>query len=385
MRVPFYIVVSSILLTGCVSTIKPSISQEPFGTLSSGEQATLYHLENSKGHYVDVTDYGCRIVRICVPDKKDLMDDVIVGYGSLGEFETGVERFFGAVLGRYANRIEDATFSVDGKTYHLTPNEKFGERSGHLHGGIMGFDRVMWKGETISNSDKVGIRFSRTSPSGEEGYPGNLDCSVTYWWDNNDVLRIEYKATTDSTTVICMSNHSYFNPKGQSGGSVLDLQLFVDADWYSQNNERYVPDKILSVEGSPFDQRVRGTKINHGLDIPNKQLELMKGYSVCWTLNRRKLDPDNRELAFAADVYDENTGRYIEVWTSEPSLLVYTGRGLNSKSVGKDGKPMEKFGGMILETIHSPNSPNIKELCDGVILRPGETYKSETEYRFGVR
>ena len=219
------------ILTACTSQIT-NVSVEPFGTLSTGEPVTLYRLTNETGASMEVIDYGCRVVRICVPDRNGRIDDVVVGYGDITSFETGSERFFGALIGRYGNRIGNASFPLDGDTVHLTPNETLGGRPGHLHGGTKGFDRVMWQGKPLLEADRAGVRFSRLSPDGEEGYPGNLACTVTYWWTKDDVCRIEYEAATDKPTVVNLSNHTYFNLKGQNGGYVMDHELQVEADHY---------------------------------------------------------------------------------------------------------------------------------------------------------
>ena len=363
------------ILTACTSQIT-NVSVEPFGTLSTGEPVTLYRLTNETGASMEVIDYGCRVVRICVPDRNGRIDDVVVGYGDITSFETGSERFFGALIGRYGNRIGNASFPLDGDTVHLTPNETLGGRPGHLHGGTKGFDRVMWQGKPLLEADRAGVRFSRLSPDGEEGYPGNLACTVTYWWTKDDVCRIEYEAATDKPTVVNLSNHTYFNLKGQNGGYVMDHELQVEADHYFRNTAQYVPDgAMLPVEDTPFDMR-SPHRIDYAIDSPNRQLHIMRGFSVCWAL--RNYDGS---LAKAADLYSPRSGRGVETWTTEPGLLTYTGRGLNGQMIGKNGIPLEKFGGMLLETLHFADSPNRPDF-PATILRPGERYHSVTEFRF---
>ena len=363
------------ILTACTSQIT-NVSVEPFGTLSTGEPVTLYRLTNETGASMEVIDYGCRVVRICVPDRNGRIDDVVVGYGDITSFETGSERFFGALIGRYGNRIGNASVPLDGDTVHLTPNETLGGRPGHLHGGTKGFDRVMWQGKPLLEADRAGVRFSRLSPDGEEGYPGNLACTVTYWWTKDDVCRIEYEAATDKPTVVNLSNHTYFNLKGQNGGYVMDHELQVEADHYFRNTAQYVPDgAMLPVEDTPFDMR-SPHRIDYAIDSPNRQLHIMRGFSVCWAL--RNYDGS---LAKAADLYSPRSGRGVETWTTEPGLLTYTGRGLNGQMIGKNGIPLEKFGGMLLETLHFADSPNRPDF-PATILRPGERYHSVTEFRF---
>ena len=363
------------LLTACTPRT-PDVTTEPFGTLSTGEPVTLYRLSNGTGSSMEVIDYGCRVVRICVPDRNGRIDDVVVGYGDITSFETGSERFFGALIGRYGNRIGGASFPLDGDTVYLTPNETLGGRPGHLHGGTKGFDRVMWRGEPLLEADRAGVRFSRLSPDGEEGYPGNLACTVTYWWTKDDVCRIEYEAATDKPTVVNLSNHTYFNLKGQNGGYVMDHELQVEADHYFRNTAKYVPDgAMLPVEDTPFDMR-SPHRIDYAIDTPDPQLQIMRGFSVCWALRSQ-----TGELARAADLYSPRSGRGVETWTTEPGLLTYTGRGLNGRMIGKNGVPLEKFGGMLLETIHFADSPNRPDF-PSTVLRPGERYHSVTEFRF---
>ena len=365
-------------LVACLSSGAPKVETEPFGSLSTGQPVTLYRMTNTQGASVEVIDYGCRVVRICVPDRAGRLSDVVVGYGDIASFESGSERFFGALIGRYANRINGARFELDGDTVSLTANEMLEGKPVHLHGGIQGFDRVMWRGEPLREASRSGVRFTRLSPDGEEGYPGNLDCTVTYWWTEDNVLRIEYEAETDAPTIVNLSNHTYFNLKGADGGSVMDHVLRVNADLYLQNNAQFVPEgPALPVEGTPFDMR-EPHRLDYALEIPNRQIEIMKGFSVCWVL-RNQTDT----LAAAADLYDPESGRSVEVWTTEPGLLTYTGRSLNEKMIGKDRKPLYPFAGMLLETLHFADSPNRPDFPT-TVLRPGEHYRSVTEFRFRV-
>ena len=325
---------------------------------------------------MEVIDYGCRVVRICVPDRNGVIADIVPGYDDIRDFETGSERFFGALIGRYGNRIANASFPLDGDTVRLTANECLAGCPGHLHGGTKGFDRVMWQAEPLVEADRAGVRFTRLSPDGEEGYPGNLACTVTYWWTKDDVCRIEYEAETDRPTVVNLSNHTYFNLKGQNGGYVMDHVMQVEADRYFRNTAQYVPDgAMLPVEDTPFDMRAPH-RIDYAIDTPDPQLQIMRGFSVCWVLRSQ-----TGELARAADLYSPRSGRGVETWTTEPGLLTYTGRGLNERMIGKNGVPLEKFGGMLLETLHFADSPNRPDF-PSTVLRPGERYRSVTEFRF---
>lgn len=353
-----------------------SVVSEPFGELSSGVGTTLFTVRNPSGASMSLLDYGARIVSINMPDRSGGLGDVIVGYGDLADFENG-DRFIGPVIGRYANRIDGASFTLDGEYYALAANEEYSGIPVQCHGGPEGFDRFVWDAEIVRDNGCAGVRFSRLSPDGEQGFPGNLRCSVTYWLTEDNTVRAEYAAVTDKPTIVNLSNHSYFNLKGNEGGYVMDHLLTVMADTCVQNNLRYCPDILLLVEDTPFDFS-EAHRIDYRLDMPNRQLEIMRGMSVCWKV--RDWDGTLRQ---AADLYDPVSGRGVETWTTEPALLVYTGRGLNGSYRGKYG-PLTQFGGMLLETIHFADSPN-QPRFPSTVLRPGETYRSATEWRFYSR
>ena len=371
-RIGLFIIASAILLS--CSDNRPSSTSEDFGTLSTGGKTSLITLRNSSGASMTLTDYGARIVSINVPDRNGKLDDVVVGYGDIESFEKGKERFMGCVIGRFGNRIDGASFCIDGQRYDVVANEQFDGQSVQCHGGFQGFDRFVWEYELLNEENRAGVRFHRLSPDGEEGFPGNCDCYVTYWWTNDNVCRIEYRATTDKPTVVNLSNHTYFNLKGSDGGYVMDHLLTVEADTSVQNNTHFCPDILLPVEGSPFDFR-EPHRVDYRLDMPNRHLEIMHGMSACW-----KLRDWDGTLRRAADLYERRSGRGVETWTTEPALLTYTGRGLSESIVGKYG-PLEKYGAMLLETIHFPDSPN-QPRFPSTVLRPGGEYVSVTEWRF---
>lgn len=355
------------------------VTCKSFGTLSDGTPTQIYRLVNSSGASMEVTDYGCRVVRISVPDRNGKIDDVVQGCGDIRTFEIGKERFFGPVIGRFGNRIDGGKFTLDGVEYKLNANEKFDGEPVICHGGVNGFDRKVWNSEPLVEKHRVGVRFTRLSPDGEEGFPGNMNCTVTYWWSDDNAFRIEYEATTDKPTVVNLSNHTYFNLKGQDGGYVMDHILKVDADRYFPNNSHFVPKGGAEpVAGTPFDMR-EPHRVDYAIDTPNEHFITMRGFSVCWFLNKPL-----GQFGKAADLYEPRCGRGVETWTTEPGLLTFTARSFNEKMIGKNGKPMEKFGGMLLETIHFPDSPNRPDL-PSTVLRPGETYRSTTEYRFYAR
>lgn len=363
-------------LASCGRQERQSVFTEYFGDLSSGEKVSLYHLKNSSGASLTLCDYGARVVSIKVPDRNGVLADVVVGPGSIEAFEKG-DRFFGCIIGRYGNRINHAAFTLDGKKYFLNANEYFDGEPVQCHGGSDGFDRHLWNGEIVKESGKVSVRFNYLSPDGEQGFPGNLDVSVSYFLEDDNSVRIVYEATTDKPTVVNLSNHSYFNLRGAERGSyVMEELLQVNADTCVQNNSHFCPDILLSVEGTPFDFR-EPHRVDYRIDMPSKQLQIMHGMSACW-----KLRSWDGTLRNAATLYDPVSGRGVEVWTTEPALLTFTGRSFSREAYpyGKYG-PIDKFTGMLLETIHFPDSPN-QPRFPSTVLRPGEKYHSETVFHF---
>ena len=326
---------------------------------------------------MDVTDFGCRIVRICMPDREGKIDEVVVGYGDLESFEKK-DRFLGPVIGRFGNRIDHASFVLDGVRYDVDANESFGGEPVQCHGGRKGFDQFVWQGEGLVEEGRVGVRFYRLSPDGEQGFPGNMQAYVTCWLTDENVVKLEYDATTDKPTVVNLSNHTYFNLRGSEGCYVMEHLLQVEADTCVQNNAHFCPDKLLHVQGTPFDFRTP-QRVDYRIDMPNEHLCIMKGMSACWVIR----DWDGT-LRRAADLYDKKSGRGVETWTTEPTLLTFTGRTFNAEGYNGKYGPIEKFGGMLLETIHFPDSPN-QDRFPSTVLRPGEQYHSETEYRFYTR
>ena len=366
------------VLSLCAGCKTASVTETCFGTLSTGENVTLWHIENSSGAYLEVIDYGCRVVKIVMPDRAGRMDDVVVGYGDLETFEQK-DRFFGCVIGRYGNRINHASFTLDGVKYEIDANENLDGIPVQCHGGAEGFDQFMWQGEVLKEENRQGVRFYRLSPDGEQGYPGNLEAYVTYWLSEDNVVTMEYEARTDKPTVVNLSNHTFFNLKGSEQSYVMDHIMQVEADTCVQNNLQYCPDLLLSVEGTPFDFR-EPHRIDYRIDMPNEHLRIMKGMSACWAI--RDWDGSLRK---AVDLYDKKTGRGVETWTTEPSILTYTGRAFSAEKQPKAKYgPIDKFAGMLLETIHFPDSPN-QDRFPSTVLRPGETYHSQTEYRFYAR
>lgn len=372
----FFVLASLLVSLYSCSDASLSVREEVFGTLSDGSVAKLYILSNSSGSSLSVSDYGARIVSLFMPDREGKMEDVIVGPGDFATFEKAEsERFFGCILGRYANRINHASFILDGAECELEANENWEGIPVHCHGGSQGFDRFLWEGKVLEGSGRVGVKMHRLSPEGESGFPGNCDCFVTYWLTEDNMVELDYEASTDASTVINLSNHSFFNLHGARFGSyVMEQHLQVEADSCIQNNSQMCPELILPVEGTPFDFR-EPHRVDYRIDQPSRQLELMHGMSACWCI--RNWDGTLRK---AADLYDPRSGRGVETWTTEPALLTYTARGFNGSLIGKYG-PVEKFTGMCLETMHYADSPNQKRF-PSTVLRPGQTFRSTTQWRF---
>lgn len=367
------VIAIAFLVCGCSSS--PDVTVEDFGFLSTGEKVHKYTMKNPSGASVSVSDYGARYLSICVPDRSGKMDDVVVGFDDVASYEAGRKcyRFMGCVIGRYANRIAGPTITIDGKDYEIECNENRGAPV-QLHGGENGFDRYVWDAETIVEKERCGVRFTRLSPDGEAGLPGNVLCHVTYWLTNDNVCTIEYEAETDKPTFVNLSNHTYFNLKGYRGGNVIDHIFMMDADSCIMNNRQSIPQTIMAVEGTPFDFRqpnrfdYRMTKENAG-----------KVRNGSWIVN----DWDG-SLKKIADLYSPDCGRGIEVWSTEPNLVTETCGSVDGTVMGKGGRILQQYDGMLLETIHMADSPH-QSRFPSTILRPGEKYNSETQYRFYVR
>ena len=348
-----------------------SVTASDFGTAPDGD-ARLFTLTNGNGMEVDITNYGGIITAIRVPDRDGNTDDVALGFPTL-EGYLGEDPYFGAIIGRYGNRLGAGTFTVDGESYTLAKND--GPNS--LHGGPGGFHTKIWEATEMEDDDVAGVSLHRVSPDGEEGFPGNLDVTVTYTLTEDNELRIEYAATTDKATPVNLTNHSYFNLSG--GGTILNHELTIDADAYTPVNQTLIPTgELREVEGTPFDFR-EATAIGERIEAEDEQLGFGQGYDHNWVLNS-----DAGELTTAATLYDPASGREMEVLTTEPGIQFYSGNFLNGSFTGKDSTAYGLRTGLCLETQHFPDSPN-QEGFPSTILEPGDTYTSETVYRFSVR
>jgi len=351
------------------STIKKS-----FGKTPDGQPVDLYVLTNISGAEVSITNYGGAVVSLKLPDRSGKLADVVLGYETADGYVND-KSYFGALVGRYGNRIANAQFVLDGKTYTLAKNN--GENS--LHGGIKGFNKAVWSAKVLSTKDGQSLELSYLSKDGEEGFPGNLKVNVIYTLTDANALQIEYSATTDKKTVVNLTNHSYFNLAGQSSGNILGHQLMIQADKFTPVDASLIPTgELRDVAGTPFDFR-KSTAIGARIDQEDEQLKLGGGYDHNFVL-RRAADVGE---SLAARVVEPTTGRVLEVWTTEPGMQFYTGNFLDGKTAGKGGMTYPRRAAFCLETQHYPDSPNQLKFPSAV-LNPGERYHTITTYRFSV-
>jgi len=352
--------------------VKPEIKRQAFGVTASQERVDLYTLTNANGIEVRVMTYGGIVVSLRAPDRNGKLGDVVLGYENLDGYLKN-NPYFGSIVGRYGNRIGNGRFSLDGKEYSLPRNN--GDNT--LHGGLKGFDKVVWKARELRSNDGVGLSLSYLSKDGEEGFPGNLAVTVVYILTNRNELRIEYSATTDKPTVVNLTHHSYFNLAGE--GSILNHELMIYADKFTPVDSGLIPTgELRSVKGTPMDFTAPAV-IGSRIDQKDEQLTLGKGYDHNWVLNNR-----SGKLALAASAYEPNSGRLLEVYTTEPGLQFYSGNFLDGSITGKHGQVYKRRYGFCLETQHFPDSPN-KPGFPSTALKPGQRYKSATIYRFSVK
>jgi aldose 1-epimerase len=352
------------------ATMTAAVTGKPFGKSPEGKTIELFTLKNDKGMETAITTWGATVVSLKVPDAKGHIDDVVLGYDSAEDYIKGTA-FFGAVAGRYANRIGGSRFTLDGHEYHVTPNE--GANS--LHGGKRGFDKRVW---SVVHADDHSLELRYVSKDGEEGYPGTLTATVRYTVTPYNELRIHYTATTDKDTVQNITNHSYFNLAGAGNGNILDEDIQINADKFTVVGPGFIPTgEQRAVDGTPMDLR-KPTKIGAGIDADYQQLKVGShaGYDHNWVLNKK-----DEELTLAARVHDPQTGRVMEVLTTQPGVQFYTGNFLDGKTVGKGGKVYAYRGGLCLETQHFPDSPN-QPAFPTTELKAGQTFESTTVFRF---
>ena len=353
--------------------MSPRVSLTPFGQTADGTGIDLITLRNQRGVEIRVMTYGGIILSIRTLDRTGASDDIALGYDTAaGYFRNST--YFGVLVGRYANRIAKAQFTLDGKTYTLPANN--GVNS--LHGGTMGWDQKVWKADPFQNAAGVGVALSLTSPDGDQGYPGEVNATVTYTLSDDSRLIVDYDATSNAPTVINMTQHTYFNLAGSKATDILGHELTINADRYTPVDDTLIPTgQLAPVDGTPFDFRLP-TKIGARIDQDNEQLRRGKGYDHNWVLNR-----SGAGLSPAAVAKDPVTGRTVEIFTTEPGIQFYSGNFLDGTNTGKGGKVYIHRGGFCLETQHYPDSPN-QPSFPSTVLRPGGRYTSQTVFKFGT-
>ncbi|HBH23265.1 MAG TPA: galactose-1-epimerase [Cytophagales bacterium] len=344
-----------------------------FGKMPDGRQVKRYTISNKNGLMAGVINYGGIITNLIVPDKNGEFEDVVLGYNNLDDY-LKFNPYFGAIIGRYGNRIAKGKFPLNDTTYSLVQNNI----GNHLHGGDKGFDKVFWDIEPFENEEGEGLVLTYTSENMEEGYPGKLEVTVTYMLGHDNSLTCDYKAKTDKTTIVNLTQHSYFNLTAMED-DILDHQLTINADRFLPVDNTLIPTgELRPVKGTPFDfsqSKVIGVDIG----IDNNQLEIANGFDHCWALN----DGEDK-MAFAARLYEPKSGRLLEVFTTEPGIQFYSGNFLDGEAKGKNGVRYKFRSGLCLETQHFPDSPNQPDF-PSVVLEPGASYHSTTKFIFSVK
>jgi aldose 1-epimerase len=352
---------------------KHAIKKEAFGKMPDGNSVGVYTLTNSHGLEARITNFGGIVLSLRVPDRNGKLDDVVLGFDSLDPYFTN-DPHFGSIIGRYANRIANGKFSLDGAEYTLPKNN--GPNT--LHGGIKGFDKVLWQAEPSESKDRVALVLRYTSGNGEEGFPGSLKTKVTYTLTDSDELAIDYEATTDKATPVNLTSHGYFDLAGQGTGDVLAHELLINADRFTPVDKNLIPTgELRPVQGTPLDF-TKATAIGARINDNYEQLVLARGYDHNFVINRK-----GSGLELAARVHEPSTGRVLEIYTTEPGVQFYSANFLDGTLTGKQGRVYKQHYAFCLETQHFPDSPNHPSF-PSTILRPGQTYTSRTVYKFSA-
>jgi aldose 1-epimerase len=364
------------LLYLIVLAIYAPLASQALAQVEDFDSIKLFTLKNASGMTVKVTNYGAIITSIIVPDRNGKMADVALGYDRVEDYINAVDKpYFGSIVGRYGNRIAEGKFSLDGETYSLLKNN--GEN--HLHGGAIGFDKVVW--DASYDQKKNSIELSYLAKDKEEGYPGNLKLKVTYTLTDMNSLEVDYFATTDKATPVNVTQHTYFNLKGEGEGTILDHELMLNAKKFTPVDKGLIPTGAMpEVVGTPFDFTI-SKAIGRDIGKDHEQLTYGLGYDHNWVLEKQG-KPD--DLTVAARVYEPTSGRVMEVHTTEPGIQFYCGNFLDGRLKGKSGKPYLHRGGFCLETQHYPDSPNQPNF-PSTILRPGQELKSQTVFKFSTK
>ncbi len=336
----------------------------------------LYTFKNKSGMQVKITNYGAIVTAILVPDRDGKLGDITLGYNRVEDYINAVDKpYFGAIVGRYGNRIANGEFTIDDETYSLATNNG----PNHLHGGVIGFDKVVWDAELVGGEGWSGLKLTYLAKDKEEGYPGNLSIKVTYKLTDSNELIVDYLATTDKATPVNLTQHSYFNLKGEGEGDILDHQLMINAAKYTPVDSSLIPTgEMKAVADTPFDFTV-AKSIGRDIGKKNEQLEFGLGFDHNFVLNR-----EGDGLSLAAMVHEPTTGRVMEITTTEPGIQFYCGNFLDGRLKGKSGKPYVHRGGFCLETQHYPDSPNQKNFPT-TILKPGDEYRTTTVFKFSAK
>jgi len=354
--------------------VEPVMKTDVFGKLPDGREVHKHTLTNKAGASAEIIDYGAIVVSLRVPDRNGKLDDVVLGYDNVESYMNGTA-YFGAIVGRYGNRIGKGKFELDGKEYQLTINDG----ANHLHGGKVGFSKVLWEAKSAGNSGEPWLELQYVSRDGEEGYPGTVVLKVRYTLTDKNELRLDYEGTTDRPTVLNPTHHSYFNLSGNLSNTILDHQLMIEADGTTPVDSGLIPTgQIASVDNTPFDFRA-ATAIGARINASNEQLTFGKGYDHNWVLRS-----GGGHLAKAAELYDPSSGRMMTVFTDQPGLQFYSGNFLDGSAKGKNGVAYQRRTGLCLEAQAFPDTPN-KPQFPGITLRQGQTYHQTTIYQFSTR
>jgi aldose 1-epimerase len=356
-----------------------SITKADFGTTPDGQPVEIYTLHNAKGAEARIMTYGGIVQKLVMPDRNGKMDDVVLGFDSLDGYTrsnyVSACPYFGALIGRYGNRIGGATFSLEGQTYTLAKND----HGNTLHGGLKGFDKVVWTARPVMGANGPQLILAYLSKDGEEGFPGNLEVTAMYTLTDDNELKLEYTAKTDKPTVVNLTHHSYFNLAGQGNGDILNHLVYINADRTTPVDSGLIPTGAFAdVAGTPFDFRTP-TAIGAHINDPDTILQYGPGYDHNWVLN----SPLGK-FALDARVVEPNSGRVMEVWSDQPGLQFYAGNFLNGTLTGKDGKVYQRRYAFCMEPQHFPDSPN-KPNFPTTELKPGETYHCTIVYKFSAQ
>ncbi|TLP74023.1 aldose epimerase family protein [Maribacter sp. ACAM166] len=357
-----------------LKTTMVTIQKADYGTTSDNKCVEIYTLKNQKGMEVKIITYGGIITSLKAPDRNNGYDDIILGYDSLSQYISG-SPYFGAIIGRYGNRIAKGKFSLDGTSYSLSTNDG----QNHLHGGEKGLDKVVWDAAIEQNDRTAALKLNYLSRNMEEGYPGNLNTTVTYSLSNDNTLDILYEATTDIKTVVNLTQHSYFNLSANFSNDILKHEVTIYADSFLPVDATLIPNGDLkNVTGTPFDFR-EAKAIGKEIEEANDQLEKGLGYDHCWVLNNQ-----NEGVRLAASAYEPESGRMLEIFTDQPGIQFYSGNFLDNTLPTKQGGTYAQRTGFCLETQHYPDSPN-QASFPSTTLNPGEKYETRTSLRFTAK